>query len=539
MSASARAFGPVTSGTTASRPYLIVAALLLASFVVGFDTRVFTVGLPDLRGAYSLGVDEASWLNTVANAPQILISSAVAWLATVFGVRRVMIPSTLIYACISFAIPLVHGDTTLFVLHGARALLLGVFIPATIMVIFRNLDMKYWLIGIAIYALRVPLSQNLGFVLVGVYGDYLGWQWLYWQDVIVAPLIALLLFVAAPREEINVSLLKTADWGGMLLLGSSMAMLYVALDQGNRLDWLQSGIVTSLLVGGAILAIGFFINESVVKVPWAHASVILSRNIGFGYAVILAFTLSSSGGSIVIPSFLQNVVGLRPIAISGLYVVGAVIPVFGFITLAVYLQRRVDSRLCILLGFVAMAFGSLIGSRLTVEWSPWSFLPVVLLFTAGQSFTFFSTVVYLLANSDPKRATAASAYIQVIRLGSVELAVSVLSTWLRRREQFHSNVLDGSIAASSHELHGIVAKLETLFGTSPRAGLEALSVVTTQVRGQAYVLAYADGFVLSFCFAVIGILLVVFMGAMPFGPLHPDFQYRTLAPRPMPEEKSV
>ncbi|MDI7864226.1 MFS transporter [Rhizobiaceae bacterium n13] len=533
MTAAPRAFGPVTRGTTAQRPYLIVAALLLASFVVGFDTRVFAVGLPDLRGAYSLGFDEAAWLSTVANAPQILIASAVAWLVTVFGVRRVMIPSSLIYACISLVIPLVHESATLFALHACRALLLGVFIPATIMVIFRNLEMKYWLIGIALYALRLPLSQSLGFVLVGIYGDYLGWQWLYWQDVIVAPLIALLLIIAAPREQINTSLLADADWGGMLLLGSSMTMLYVGLDQGNRLDWFQSGVVTSLLVGGAILAIGFLINESVVARPWAHASAILSRNIGIGYAVIIAFTFSSAGGSIAVPGFLQTVLGLRPVAISGLYMVGAVIPVFLFITLAVALQRRIDARLCIIIGLSAMAAASLTGSRLTIEWGPWNFLPVVLLYTAGQSFAFFSIIVYLLANSDPKRSTAVSAYIQVVRLGSVELATSLLATWLRQREQFHSNILGGPIATWSRSLDSALDRLGTLLGTLPHAKLEALATVATQVRSQAYVLAFADVFVLSFWFALAGLALVIVMGAMPFGPLHPEFnhaQHGTQAP---------
>lgn len=524
MTATPHAFGPLTRGTTASRPYLIVAALLLASFVVGFDTRVFAVGLPDLRGAFSLGVDEASWLSTIANAPQILISSAVAWLATVFGIRRVMIPACLVYAGISLAIPMVHGTEVLFALHAVRALLLGVFIPATIMVIFRNLDMKYWLIGFAIYALRLPLSQSLGFVLVGLYGDYLGWQWLYWQDVIIAPLIALLLIVGAPKEEINFNLLENADWGGMLLLGSSMTMIYVALDQGNRLDWFQSGIVTSLLIGGLILAVGFLINESLVERPWAHASVILSRNIGTGYAIIIAFTFSSSAGSIVIPSFLQNVVGLRPVSISSLYIIGAVIPVFFFMAAAIYLLRRIDARFCIIAGLAAMAVASLLGSRLTIEWSPTSFLPVVLLYTFGQSFVFFAAVVYLIANTDPKRATAASAYIQVIRLGSAELAVSLLNTWLRQREQFHSNLLTGPITASSHDLNGILAKLGALFGTGARGHLEALSTVVSGVRAQAYILSYADGFVLSFWFALAGLVFVVFMGAMPFGPLHPNFR---------------
>ncbi|WFU91388.1 MFS transporter (plasmid) [Rhizobium sp. CC1099] len=530
MSTLPTAFGPVTSGTATSNPRLIVAALLLASFVVGFDTRVFAVGLPDLRGVYSLGVDEASWLSTVANAPQILISSAVAWLCTVFGIRRIMIPSSLVYAGISFAIPLLHDGTTLFVFHAFRALLLGVFIPATIMVIFRNLEMKYWLIGIAIYALRVPLSQNLGFVLVGVYGDYLGWQWLYWQDVLVAPIIALLLIIAAPKEEINANLLENADWGGMLLLGCSMTMIYVALDQGNRLDWFNSGIVTSLILGGAVLAIGFVVNESVVKLPWAHASVILSRNIGMGYAIIIAFTFSNSAGAIIVPSFLGTVIGLRPIAISQLYVIGGVIPVFAFIALAIYFLRHIDSRICTLIGFVGMAVGALLGSRVTVEWSPWNFLPIVMLYTAGQSFTFFSIVVYLLANTDPKRATAASAYIQVVRLGSVELAGSLLNTWLRQREQFHSNILGGSVADSSGGLHEAVHRLETLFGASRRANAEALATVAAHVRGQSYVLAYADLFVLSFWFAIAGLVIVALMRAMPIGPFHPAFNHSTPAP---------
>ena len=187
-----------------------------------------------------------------------------------------------------------------------------------------------------------------------------------------------------------------------------MTMLYVGLDQGNRLDWFHSGIVTSLLTGGIILFIGFLINESVVAQPWAHASVILSRNIGIGYAIIIAFSFSSSGAAIAIPGFLQTVVGLRPIAISELYIFGAVIPVFLFIACAIFLLRRIDARLCIMMGLTAMAIGSLWGSHLTVSWAPPTFRPVVLLHTAGQSFAFFATVVYLIANSDPKRGSRAA-----------------------------------------------------------------------------------------------------------------------------------
>ena len=153
-------------------------------------------------------------------------------------------------------------------------------------------------------------------------------------------------------------------------------------------------------------------------------------------------------------------------------------------------------------------------------------------FVTFFSFAFFATVVYLIANSDPKRSTAVSAYIQVIRLGSVELALSLLNTWLRQREQYHSNVLTGPISSSSDSLHGVLAKLETLFGASHQGSLKALSTVAATVHAQASVLAYADVFILSFCFAIAGIGLVACMGTMPFGPLHPDLHRRVSATGP-------
>jgi len=86
--------GPLSRGGIAPQPLFAVAAVLLGSFLANFDSRLTTVGLPDLRGAFSLSFDEGAWLSTAGIGSQILIAPAVAWLATVFGLRRVLgIPS--------------------------------------------------------------------------------------------------------------------------------------------------------------------------------------------------------------------------------------------------------------------------------------------------------------------------------------------------------------------------------------------------------------------------------------------------------------
>ncbi|KQV70222.1 MFS transporter [Rhizobium sp. Root1220] len=505
-----------------NRPLLVVAALMLSSFTVGFDTRVFSVGLTDLRGAFDLSVDQASWLATFAAAPQIFIAPAVAWLVTVFGVRRVMVGPCLVYAVISLIIPFMHGLGALIALHIVRALLLGVFIPATIMITLRNLDRRYWIIGLAIYSMRLPLSQNLGVFLVGLYTEHLGLEWLYWQDVFLTPLTALLIVLGATREPIDKAQLATADWGGMLLLGSSMTMIYVGLDQGLRLNWFQSGTVTVLLIAGGLLAIAFVINERIVRHPWAHTSVLASKNLVLGFAAIVLFIVAASPTFLLIPGYLETVVGLRPVQIGDLYIPAVIFPLFLSIALAAFVLHILDARWGLIIGFTCMGVGSLLATPLTGVWALQNFTVLVIIQIVGQGFTLLSAITYILSNADPKKSTANAAYVQVVRLGGAELSATLMATFVSKREQFHSNVLGTHVTEAAPATEKVLSTLRPIFQTISEApSADALVTLSKQVSAQAYVLAYADGFLISFWAAIAGLVLASLMGQAPEGPLSP------------------
>src|ERR1700716_2677981 len=251
--------GPLSRGGVAPQPLFAVGAVLLGSFLANFDSRLTTVGLPDLRGAFSLGFDEGAWLSTAGIGAQIFIAPAVAWLAPVFGLRRVLGIPSLVYALVSLTIPFVHDYPTLIALSIVHGMLLGTFVPATLMIVFRNLPMRWWLPAIAIYSIRVGFALDTSTLLVGFYLDHWGWQWLYWQGVVIAPLMGLMVYLGTPREPVNKEVLGDADWGGMLLLGTGVSMIYAGLDQGNRLDWLGSGTVMARMVGGGLLWGAFLI----------------------------------------------------------------------------------------------------------------------------------------------------------------------------------------------------------------------------------------------------------------------------------------
>jgi len=515
--------GPLSRGGIAPQPLFAVGAVLLGSFLANFDSRLTSVGLADLRGAFSLGFDEGAWLSTAGIGSQILIAPAVAWLATVFGLRRVLGIPSLVYALVSLTIPFVHDYPTLIALSIVHGMLLGTFVPATLMIIFRNLPIRWWLPAISIYAIRVGFALDTSTSLVGFYVDHWGWQWLYWQGVVIAPLMGLMVYLGTPHEPVNRTLLRDADWGGMLLLGTAVSMIYAGLDQGNRLDWLESGTVMALLLGGGVLFILFLINEMLAPHPWAHFNVLFSRNIGLSLVVILLYTLTSLCNSSLVPNFLSVVGGLRPEQTGVLLFTYGALPMFALAPISVYLLRHFDPRTVVVLGFSAFAAANLWGTQLSHDWAREDFVGIVLLTSLGQALTLLPIIIMALSNSDPARATSFAAYIQIMRLGGAEIGVAVMGTWLRVREQIHSNYLGQHIANGSGDVTRMLQKLTNFFashgiGTAPARAVGTLSAA---VAREANTLAYIDGFWLCFWIAMAALGFTALITRAPAGPFTP------------------
>ena len=518
-----QALGPVSRGGIARHPLFAVAAVLLGSFLANFDSRLTSVGLPDLRGAFSLGFDEGAWLSTASIGSQIFIAPAVAWLATVFGLRRVLGIPSLAYALVSLTIPFVHDYTTLIVLSIVHGMLLGTFVPATLMIVFRNLPIRWWLPAISIYSIRVGFALDSGTSLVGFYVDHWGWEWLYWQGVAIAPLMGLMVYLGTPAEPVNRNLLRDADWGGMLLLGTSVSMIYAGLDQGNRLDWLESGTVMALLLGGGVLFVLFLINEALVPEPWAHVNVLFSRNVGLSLVVILLYTLTSLSNSSLVPNFLSVVGQLRPEQTGELLLTYGALPMFALVPASIFLLRHFDARTVLVVGLSAFAAANLLGTQLSHDWARGDFVTIVVLLSIGQAFTLLPIIILAVSNSDPARATSFAAYIQIMRLGGAEIGVALMGTWLRVREQIHSNYLGQHVENGSVDVTRMLKQLSDFFAShgAGTAAARAMGTLSAQVAREANTLAYIDGFWLCFWLAMVALLLTALITRAPPGPFTP------------------
>lgn len=280
-----------------------------------------------------------------------------------------------------------------------------------------------------------------------------------------------------------------------------LTLIYAGLDQGNRLDWLASGLVVALLAGGIALVATAVVWQFISPLPFAHPAALLRRNIYLPLLIVTLFGIMSGATSLLIPNFLSTIGHLKP-AQSGSALWWVDLVQLGAIPLTIWSIRRGDIRLSLAIGLVLVMLGCWLATGLTHVWRADDFALMSMLIGAGNSAVLLTCIAITVANSAREELISLVAYIQVPRVLGPELAVAVLTTLIRKREALHSVMLGSDI----NHVRG------TALDFAP-AGLGAA------VRREAHVLGYIDAY--SFCFwiAATALLFAVFLRRTPPHPL--------------------
>ena len=506
------------------RPILGILAVMLGAFISSLNTKITTFGLADIRGGLGLGFDEASWIGTVFGAAQMVVTPAAAWMSTVLSTRRVLLWTGTIFTVASLLAPIAHDYDTLMALQLIRGLAVGAFIPAALGFVMRSLAPKWWMWGIAAYAFRFVFSQNIAGAVEGWYSETGHWQWIFWQNVPLTVVMIALVAVAMPHRPIDRVLLPRTDWTGIVYAGIGFGLIYAGLDQGNRLDWLSSGLVCGLVLGGAILVAAFFVHEARAPFPLIHLPVLIKPNVAVPAMLISLYGFGSTATGFLLPDYLTRIQGLRDIQI-GDTLNWIALPQIVLVPLVALLVRRVDARLLLVAGFATIAVGSWMDTGLTHDWAGGNFLPSQCVAAVGLAFAITALVTYAIAHITPLQAAAIATTIQIARLLGAEIGSAVIQTFVRVREQTYSNLIGLHVQSGSAATEGLATQLAGPFGNR-ETGLgdptaQGLGLLSGLVQREAYVLSYIDAFWLVAWVSLSGLLLILLLRRPPPNPLTP------------------
>lgn len=302
-------------------------------------------------------------------------------------------------------------------------------------------------------------------------------------------------------------------------------MLYAAMDQGERLDWCHSGVITALVVGGTFFLLCALVRRlrspnPLVDMPYLRQWNTILLGIGL---ILFRFCLVAT--IILVPQSLA-IQGFEPDQIGPAVIwTAAPLLLFAFVA-ALLLLAKLDSRLLLASGFACIAFACCLDANLTSAWSAANYYRTELLTGVGQSFAFIGLVASIVLQgvfsgglSKPQWILTFSAFFHVVRLFGGNLGAVFMGHFIAQREKLHSNLLGLHVQSgnwitdtSIHQLSaGLFARSSGLLAATGRA----IGVVGGRLRLQAYTLSINDGFYLVAWACVVALLLVALLRKAP------------------------
>src|SRR5215471_6058117 len=168
-----RATASTPSQTDRSRlttnPYVGILGVFLGAGIATLNSRLISVGLPDLRGALSLGFDEASWIPTALNMAMMFSGVFVVFMSSLYGPRRILLPATALFTFTSVLLPLAPRFWIMLSLLLIAGTASGTFYSLTLTFVLTALPKRLIIFGMAAYAADIVFVSNIAAAIEGWY----------------------------------------------------------------------------------------------------------------------------------------------------------------------------------------------------------------------------------------------------------------------------------------------------------------------------------------------------------------------------------
>jgi DHA2 family multidrug resistance protein len=502
----ARGTAAAIPSEVSTRPLLGILGVVIGAGLVTLTGRMLSLGLADLKGHVGISFDNGAWLDSAYNASLMFIGPFTVYLGGLLGPRRILLFAASIFTLACLFLPLIHSYSLLIVLLIIAGLTSGTFYPLTLTFALRNIPLRYLPFTIALYATFVDGAVNIAPSLYGWYRDQLSWEWMFWNSAAIAPVLIACIYFGIPAMPPRKKSGPVPSFVGFLYLSAGLALIFAALQQGQRLDWFRSGGFNACFWSGCFFLLCALIRRLhgpnfLVALPYLRNwNTLLLGALLFWFRFTLCTTIILIPQSLAIRGFEASQIGPA--------IIWSAVPLIPVAcTAALLLLRKFDPRLLLAAGLACTAFAAWLNSQYTGAWAAENFYRTELLTGVGQAFAFIGLVGCIVLQAifsgglaRPEWVLTFSAFFHTIRIFGGTAGAIYMGHFVAQREKLHSNLLGLHVTGGDwitiQNFHAMTAGLYAKSYGQAAAGARSVDLITARLRLQAYSLSIIDGFLL-------------------------------------------
>lgn len=299
---------------------LTVAILLAGALVVVLNQTLLSPAFPSIMANLQVDSTTVQWLTSAYSLTMAIVIPLSAYLIGRFPTRNLFIAGLSLFAVGSLVAFLSPMFAFLLIGRVLQAAAAGIVMPMVFTVILLVFPREKRGSGMGIVSLIMGFAPAIGPSVSGVVVDSVGWRGLF----VISLTLALLIVAAASFKLDSYGEFAPTSFDKPSVALVSLGMLSLLYGLASVTSSATPAVSLALIVVGAALLVLFVRRQLKLEVPLLRIDVLKSPRYALNIAVVACYMAALVGAGVLLPIYLQNLLGVSALETGLIMLPGAV-----------------------------------------------------------------------------------------------------------------------------------------------------------------------------------------------------------------------
>lgn len=497
---------------TGFRKWIITITVIISAIIELIDTTIVNVSVNTMSGNLASSLEDTAWVITSYAIANVIIIPMTSFLAEKIGRKQYYIGSIILFTAASALCGLSDNLWELVAFRFLQGVGGGALLSTSQAILFETFPQKDRPLASGIFSLGVIIGPSIGPVLGGYIVDNASWPWIFFVNIPIGLLAAVLCFhYLRPTKPSRDG--KPIDWPGIALLSLGIGALQVVLERGETDDWFAATYIVVLTALSALCLTFFVWWELRTAYPVVNLRVLKSVTLSVSAVMtfILGFGLFSA--VFVFPLFSQRIIGYTAFQTGLMLLPGTLLAAGISPFLGKLMQKGVRPQWLVITGFALTAGFNFLISRSNLGSGSAQFAVPLILRGLGASLLIVPLTALAVSELSPRDIPQGAALNNMMRQMGGSFGIALINTYIAHRAAYNRTTLVSYVTATDYptqeRLRLAAARFVSEGATAWQASRQALASLEATIVRQTYLLSYMDAFLLLFILNGSCILLVI------------------------------
>jgi DHA2 family multidrug resistance protein len=474
---------------------LLFITLSLATFMIVLDYSIANIAIPYISGDLAVSNDQGTYVITSFAVGSSIGLAMTGWLTKRVGDVKLFTLSIWLFTLLSFFCGLSSNLDMLIIGRFFQGFVSGPVIPLSQSLLISQGQPKNRTRDLAIWSMIIITAPVIGPILGGYLSDWYHWSWIFYINIPVGILCALVIWIILKKES-SATERVPSDILGIILLSVFVSCLQIFLDKGQQWDWFNSDRIRHLFIATIISLSFLIIREHWCQNPFLKLRLFRIPSFSLSIVCLMVSYAIYFGTIVVVPLWLQMYMGYTAewagVAVSALGIAPVCLSLF-----TPMLIKKLGNLLTLTIGFTIFGSACFYNAFFTTD-ADVQHIALARFFFGMAFICYINPLIGMSVQAiSTEKLPHATGMFHFIRAMVGGIGTSVFTTLWLRRTIFH------------HER--IIGSLTPFNPFTPQArDPQSLAQLNNLVDQQAAMLAINDTFFLmGFLFASLVFILLI------------------------------